>query len=73
VVIAAITLAVAFVVVLFRWRRDALVARITSVGATWQDAPRIARRRTPLWIEYRHASIVVHQVSGRAPPRLSTN
>jgi hypothetical protein len=71
-VIAAITLAVAFVVVLFRWRRDVLVARITEARATWQDAPRIARRRAPLWIEHRHASIVVHQVSGRAPPQLGT-
>jgi hypothetical protein len=71
-VIAAITLAVAFVVVLFRWRRDVLVARITEARATWPNAPRIARRRAPLWIEHRHASIVVHQVSGRAPPQLGT-
>lgn len=72
VVIAAITLAVAFVVVLFRWRHDVLVARITSAGAPWQNARRIVRRHTPVWIEHRHASIVVHQVSGRAPPQLGT-
>jgi hypothetical protein len=71
-VIAAITLAVAFVVVLFRWRRDVLVARITAAGARWQEAPRTAGRRQSAWIEHRHASIVVHQVSGRAPPQLSS-
>jgi hypothetical protein len=71
-VIAAITLAVAFVVVLFRWRRDVLVARITAAGARWQEASRTARPRTPAWNELRHASIVVHRVSGRAPPQLGT-
>jgi len=72
IVIAAVTLAVAFVVVLFRWRRDVLVARITAARSRWQAAPRAAERRTPAWVERRHASIVVHQFPGRAPPQLST-
>ena len=72
IVIAAVTLAVAFVVVLFRWRRDVLVARITAARSRWQAAPRAAQRRTPVWVERRHASIVVHQFPGRAPPQLST-
>jgi len=71
-VIAAIALAVAFVVSLFRWRRDVLVARITAArGPRFRARPTIQTRRA-IWVEPRHASIVVHQFSGRAPPQLST-
>jgi len=70
-VIAAVTLAVAVVVVLFRWRRDLLVARITAERVRWQAAPMAAQRQPFVWVERRHASIVAHQVSGRAPPQLS--
>ncbi len=71
-VIAAVTLAVAVVVVLFRWRRDLLVAKVTAARVRWQAAPKAAQRRTHAWVERRHASIVAHLVSGRAPPQLST-
>jgi len=67
-VIAAIALAVAFVVSLFRWRRDVLVARIAAARAPWSRA----RIRRPIRVERRHASIVVHQFSGRGPPQLGT-
>jgi hypothetical protein len=71
-VIAAIALAVAFVVSLFRWRRDVLAARISAARAPrFRARPTIERRRAN-WVEHRHASIVVHQFSGRAPPQLST-
>jgi hypothetical protein len=70
-VIAVITLAVAFVVGLFRWRRDVLVARIGAGRERWHPAARTAQPRGAAWIERRHASIVVHQFSGRAPPQLS--
>jgi len=68
VVIVAIALAIAFVVSLFRWRRDVLVARIAAARAPWSRARTTIRRR-PSWVERRHASIVVHQFSGRAPPQ----
>jgi hypothetical protein len=71
-VIAAVALAVAFVVALFRWRRDSLLARIISARAHWNGATRTIERRPTAWVERRHASIVVHQVSGRAPPRPAT-
>jgi hypothetical protein len=72
-VIAAVALAVAFVVALFRWRRDVLIARIAAVGAQWHGPVEAMGRRQPIWVERRHASIVVHQVSGRAPPQLSAS
>jgi hypothetical protein len=71
-VIAAISLAVAFVVALFRWRRDILAARIEGALQRWHGAPRTTRRRPLAWVERRHASIVLHQLSGRAPPQLAT-
>jgi hypothetical protein len=71
-VIAAVALAVAFVVVLFRWRRDVLVARITGARERWHGAPRTVPRRPVVWVERRHASIVLHRLSGRAPPQLAT-
>jgi hypothetical protein len=71
-VIAAVALAVAFVVVLFRWRRDVLVARISGARERWHGAPRTVKPRPVVWVERRHASIVLHQLSGRAPPQLAT-
>ena len=71
-VIAAVALAVALVVVLFRWRRDVLVARITGARERWHGAPRTVPRRPVVWVERRHASIVLHRLSGRAPPQLAT-
>jgi hypothetical protein len=71
-VLAAVALAVAFVMVLFRWRRDVLVARIAGARERWQGAPRTAQRRPVVWVERRHASIVLHRLSGRAPPQLAT-
>jgi hypothetical protein len=70
-VIAAVALAVAFVVALFRWRRDVLVSRIAAARLGWQRVARAGQRRHAAWVERRHASIVVHQFSGRAPPPLS--
>jgi hypothetical protein len=70
-VLAAVALAVAFVVALFRWRRDALVARINAVRPPWVGARRSIPGRRIVWVEHRHASIVVHQFSVRAPPQLS--
>jgi hypothetical protein len=70
-VIAAIALAVALIVSLFRWRRDVLVARIAAARAPWSGTRPTIQRRRPLWVERRHASLVVHQFSGRAPPPLS--
>ena len=70
-VIAAIALAVVFVVRLFRWRRDVLVARIGAARKRWQGAAPSVPRRPAIWVERRHASLVVHQFSGRAPPQLS--
>ena len=71
-VIAVIALAVAFVVALFHWRRDVLMARIRAARAQWDGPARIVQRGQAVWVERRHASIVVHQVSGRAPPPLGT-
>ena len=71
-VLAAVALAVAVVVALFRWRRDVLVARITGARQRWHGAPRTVQRRPVIWVEHRHASIVLHQLSGRAPPQLHT-
>ena len=71
-VILAIALAVALVVSLFRWRRDVLVARIAAARAPWSGARPAVQARRAIWVERRHASIVVHQFSGRAPPQLST-
>lgn len=72
IVIAVITLAVAFVVGLFRWRRAVLVSRIIAARAPLSRARPTIERRRATWIEHRHASIVVHQFSGRAPPQLSS-
>jgi len=71
-VILAIALAVAVVVSLFRWRRDVLVARIAAARAPWSGARAAVQARRPFWVERRHASIVVHQFSGRAPPQVSS-
>lgn len=71
-VLAAVALAVAFVVALFLWRRDTLVARITGARQRWHRAPRTVQRRPLVWVERRHASIVLHQLSGRAPPQLAS-
>jgi hypothetical protein len=70
-VTSVIALAVAFVVTLFRWRRDVLIARIGAARERWQGAPRTVPPGQAVWVEHRHASIVVHQFSGRAPPQLS--
>jgi hypothetical protein len=70
-VTAAIALAVAFIVGLFRWRREVLVTRISAARERWHAAPQTVRRRPAVWVERRHVSIVVHQFSGRAPPQLS--
>jgi hypothetical protein len=70
-VIAAVALAVAFVVALFDWRRDVLVARIAAARVSWQRVARAGKRRGAAWVERRHASIVAHQFSGRAPPQHS--
>ena len=69
-VIAAVALAIAFVVVLFRCQRDALVARIRAARVRWAAASHTVRRRPTAWVDRRHASIIVHQFSGRAPPQL---
>jgi hypothetical protein len=67
-IVAGVALAVGFVVALFRWQRDRLVARIAAArraalaGATATSSPRIP------WVEPRHASITGHLVAGRAPP-----
>lgn len=71
-VLAAVALAVAFVVALFRWRRDVLVARIRGARDRWRGATRTVRRRPVVWVERRHASIVLNQLSGRAPPQLAS-
>jgi hypothetical protein len=70
-VIAVISLAVAFVVGLFRWRRDFLITRISAARERWRPVARTVQRRQAIWVERRHASIVVHRCSGRAPPQLS--
>jgi hypothetical protein len=69
-VIAGVALAVAFVVALFQWHRDALVARIRAARGRWKGT-QIGERRQSVWVERRNASIVVHQFSGRAPPSLA--
>lgn len=71
-VIWAIALAVATVVALFRWRRDVLVARISRARTLCPRAPRTLQRRRADWVELRHASILVHQFPGRAPPAFSS-
>ncbi len=71
-VIAAIALAVASVVSSFRWRRDVLVARIKAAQARWSRVRPTLHGRRARWVERRHASIVVHQCSGRAPPQLTS-
>jgi hypothetical protein len=71
-VLAAVALAVALVVVLFRWRRDVLVARIAGARERWHGAPRTVQRRPVVWVERRHASIVLNRLSGRAPPQPAT-
>jgi hypothetical protein len=70
-VIAAVALAVALVVALFRAKRDVLVDRILAARARWHRASRMAGRAA-VWLERRHASLVVHQFAGRAPPRLQS-
>jgi hypothetical protein len=71
VIVGAVALGVAFVVALFRWQRDVLVARITAARLRWRRAWPTVEPRQAVWVERRHASIVFHQVSGRAPPQLS--
>jgi hypothetical protein len=71
-VIAAIAFAVGFVVGLFRWRRDVFIARIAAARSPWSRARPTIPIRRPTWVERRHASIVVHQFSERAPPQFNT-
>jgi hypothetical protein len=71
-VIAAIALAVAFLVSLFRWRRDVLVARIAAARGPWFRARQAIKARQAIWVDRRRASIVARQFSGRAPPQFST-
>jgi hypothetical protein len=67
-VFAVISLLAALVDALYRWRRDVLVARIEAARARLLH-PRtgLIRHRVP-WLDRRHASVLGHSISGRAPP-----
>ncbi|MGH2406529.1 MAG: hypothetical protein ACRDF7_00430 [Candidatus Limnocylindrales bacterium] len=67
-ILAATSLLVAFVEALYRWRRDALVARIEAARQGWSRAARSTPGREWPWVERRHGSIAAHRIAGRAPP-----
>jgi hypothetical protein len=70
-VFALVSLLAALVEALYRWRRDVLIARIQAARARLARRPaRVARRALP-WVDLRHAAIIGHRISGRAPPQLS--
>jgi hypothetical protein len=65
-VIGAVTLGVALVCALYRWRRDILVARITGSRGPWRHAAAVLPR-PPLVV--RVASLALRgSIAGRAPP-----
>jgi hypothetical protein len=68
VVITIVSLAVAFVAMLYRWQRERLIARIAA--ARRHPHPRPPRRaiRAPLDLDGRPESIVGRRLAGRAPP-----
>jgi hypothetical protein len=67
IVIAASGLAVGFVIALFRWRRDVLIARIR---ANRQFPRRATIAVAPAWFEPRPAASLLGRALGlRAPPR----
>ncbi|MFI5254400.1 MAG: hypothetical protein ACHQ15_02945 [Candidatus Limnocylindrales bacterium] len=67
-VIAAVSLLVALVDALYRWRLEVLVARIEAARARWARARQASPRPRFPWVEPRHGSIVGHLSAGRAPP-----
>jgi hypothetical protein len=70
-VIAGVTLAVAFVGALLRWRRNALIAWIQALTPT-HPHPQPSARRPSLDRDRRPASFVGRSLAVRAPPLLST-
>ena len=70
-VFVLVSLVAALIDALYRWRRDVLIARIEAARARLARLPaRVARRALP-WVDLRHAAIIGHRISGRAPPPLS--
>jgi hypothetical protein len=67
-VIAAVTLAVAFVVTLYRRERERLSARIAASGRSIHPRPPRPAIRMPLDLDGRPESIVGRRLAGRAPP-----
>ena len=65
-IVAAVAIAVSFVVALFRWRRDALLARIRSAAAA-QPRPTRAHRPTQR-SDAGRGSILGRSLGLRAPP-----
>ncbi len=67
-ILAAVSLLVALVEALYRWRHEVLVARIAAARARWARSSGAAARPWFPWVERRHRSIAGHHVAGRAPP-----
>jgi hypothetical protein len=70
-IFAAVALGVAIVGALFRWRRDALVARIAAARQRWRRT-RGATVRTSLdWVIRLSGSLLGRRLAVRAPPAAS--
>ena len=68
VVFLVVTVVVAFVEGLFRWRRDLLVERIRAARARWARAHLATHRPDLPYVERHHGSIAGRRMAGRAPP-----
>jgi hypothetical protein len=70
-IIVGVALTVAFVGALFRWRHDALVARITAARARLRSSARPASRPAFDWIVRRRGLFLGQALAVRAPPHLA--
>jgi hypothetical protein len=67
-IVAGVSLVVALVATILTWRRETLLARIAALRAGLQPQPRSKSAPRIPWVERRHAAILGHHITGRAPP-----
>lgn len=70
-ILAAVALGVAVVGALFRWRRDALVARIAAARQRWHRTHGATVRTSLEWVIRLSGSLLGRRLAVRAPPATS--
>jgi hypothetical protein len=70
-ILATVALGVAIVGALFRWRRDALVARIAAARRRWRRTDGVTVRTSLEWVNRLSGSLLGRRLAVRAPPATS--